>query len=280
MGTIAILGAGYIGKELSQELKNAELVRVDIRDIENVRSVLSAKKASVVINAAGKTGVPNVDWCESHLTETFDANTIGALNVAKVCADLGAHLIHLGSGCVFYGESPRPGGWREDDYANPESTYSRSKYAADLLLSRYPHVAIARLRMPVGSVPHPRNLITKLAAYKTVIDVGNSVTVLDDLVNVMRVMCEKRPSGVFHVVNPGVMRHRDLLSKYKEYVDPKHAFELVNEGTLMERGLIARSRSNCILSSERLNELGVSMRPIDEALTASMIAYSKALVSL
>ena len=128
-----------------------------------------------MINAAGKTGRPNVDWCESHQEETYRANVVGALTLAEACSEASVYLLHLGSGCIFYGPSPSPGGWLEDDHANPSAFYSRTKYAADLVLSRLPGVGIARLRMPIDEVPGQRNLITKLARYSEVIDVDSSL---------------------------------------------------------------------------------------------------------
>jgi hypothetical protein len=133
-----------------------------------------------------------------------------------VCAEAGAYLLHLGSGCIHYGEAPHEGGWQEDDFANPLSFYSRTKYAADLVLSQLPHVGVARLRMPIDDTPNERNLITKLASYDTVIDVANSVTVVDDLVEVVAALVARRATGVFHATNPGLMRHRDLLDLYRD----------------------------------------------------------------
>jgi dTDP-4-dehydrorhamnose reductase len=41
--------------------------------------VLDEVKPDVVINAAGKTGKPNVDWCEDHKEETLRSNDTGPL---------------------------------------------------------------------------------------------------------------------------------------------------------------------------------------------------------
>jgi dTDP-4-dehydrorhamnose reductase len=276
MKRIAILGAGMLGTRLASRLPGAELVRTDITDRASLQKVLAAFRPDAVVNAAGRTGTPNVDWCETHQVETYRANVVGALNVADVCAETESYLLHLGSGCVFYGASPHPDGWAEDDAANPSSFYSRTKYAADLILSQLPHVGVARLRMPIDDVPHPRNLITKLARYQRVVDVANSVTVVDDLINVVAILTERRAAGVFHVTNPGVMRHRDLLRSYRELVDANHSCEFITAEDLVSTGLAAKERSNAILASTRLRDLGISMRPIDEALRDTMEKYAKA----
>jgi dTDP-4-dehydrorhamnose reductase len=275
MDTI-VFGAGFLGPRLARELEGARLVSVDITDAAAVRAVLRDHRPAAVVNAAGKTGVPNVDWCETHQAETYRANVTGPLVLAEACAVSGAYLLHLGSGCVFYGDSPVPGGWREDDFANPVSFYSRTKYAADLVLSRLPHVGVARLRMPIDGTPGPRNLITKLAGYGEVIDVENSVTVVDDLIAAVRGLLARRAAGVFHVVNPGVMRHRDLLALYREIVDPGHRYDLIPEADLVARGLAAKPRSNCVLASPRLAALGIALRPVDVALRDAMTQYARA----
>jgi dTDP-4-dehydrorhamnose reductase len=273
---IGVLGAGFLGTRLSEQLEGARLLRVDIADRAAVLSAVKESGCTVVVNAAGKTGTPNVDWCETHQPETYRSNVIGALYAAEAAAAVGAYFLHLASGCIFYGPSPTPGGWLEEDYANPSAFYSRTKYAADMLLSRLPNVGIARLRMPIDDRPGSRNLITKLAAYKQVVDVENSVTVVEDLVHAVRELAKQRATGIFHLVNPGTMRHRDLLALYKELVDPAHSVELIGEAELVTRGLAAKARSNCILASPRLAEAGIRMRPIEVALRDAMTKYAAA----
>lgn len=276
MSKIVVFGPGFLGQRLARELPNAVLSRADITDRSAVVAALRETGATSVVNAAGKTGRPNVDWCESHQAETYRSNVVGALNLADACAETGAYLLHLASGCIFYGPSPSPGGWLEDDYANPSAFYSRTKYAADLVLSRLPNVGIARLRMPIDEVPGVRNLITKLSRYPEVIDVENSVTIVSDLVHVIGRLVEARAAGIFHVVNPGAMRHRDLLALYREIVDPTHRCTLIEEKDLVARGLAVKARSNCILQSPRLAALGIAMRPIDVALRDTMEKYARA----
>jgi dTDP-4-dehydrorhamnose reductase len=273
--TTVVFGPGYLGRRLAASLPDAVLSTADVTDAAAVRAAMVAHNATAAVNAAGKTGRPNVDWCETHQRETWRANVVGPLVIADVCADLGAYLLHIGSGCVFYGPSPAPGGWRETDHANPLSYYSKSKYAADLALSSVPHVGVARIRMPLDETPDPRNLITKLSGYRFVIDVENSVTVVDDFLHVARELVARRASGVFHVTNPGVMRHRDLLDAYRRHVDPSHAAEFIPAEELTARGLASAARSNCVLASDRLAALGVTMRPIADVLDGLVAEYAR-----
>lgn len=275
MSRVLVFGAGYLGRRLSRDLPNAVSSAADIADAPAVKTALAEHRPDVVVNAAGKTGKPNVDWCETHQSETYRSNVIGPLTLADVrrsrrpsrAPGLRVHLLRA---------LPSAGGFREDDFANPISFYSRTKYAADLVLSKLAHVAIARLRMPIDATPHPRNLITKLAGYPVVVDVENSATVVQDLVTAVARMVEVKPSGVFHVVNPGILRHRDLIALYRELVDPGHQAELVPAGDLLKRGLIQAARSNCLLASDRLADIGVQLRPMDVALRDAMEHYAQA----
>lgn len=271
---ILIFGNGYVGSRMAEQWPDAIVCKVRIDDKAGVLSAIDAIKPDAVVNAAGKAGTPNVDWCETHTQETTRSNTIGALVLAEACQERGVYFLHLGTGCVFYGPSPEPGGWKEEDFGNPAAFYTRTKYATDLILSRLPNVAIARFRMPIDYVPSPKNLINKLATYKQIIDVENSVTILEDLISVTRQIIEKRGTGIFHVVNEGTMRHRDLLALYRELVDPTHACEWISEQDLLSRGLALKKRSNNIMQNTRLRALGIQMRPIQIALRETMEKYA------
>jgi len=272
---ILILGKGWIGSRMAETWPNAVISDAWITDKASVLKLLDEHKPDAVVNAAGVVGVPNVDWCETHQVETTEGNTVLPIVIAEACQEKNIYLLHLGTGCVFYGPSPDHKGWKEDDAANPSAMYTRSKYAADLVLSRLPNTAIARLRMPIDHVPSQKNLIGKLASFKSVIDVENSVTILDDLVSACYQLIQKRGTGIFHCVNPGIMRHRDLLGLYEQYVDPNHKCEWIREEDLVARGLTAKKRSNNIMQSPRLAELGISMRPIDVALRDTMVKYAQ-----
>jgi 3,5-epimerase/4-reductase len=276
MPKILIIGGGYLGHRFLETLEDAALTDRWIETAGDVEEEIETHQPEHVLNCAGITGVPNIDWCESHQTETYKGNTVLPLLIAEVCQKKGVHMTHLGSGCIFYGPSPDPKGWKEDDFANPSAVYTRTKYAADLALSALPNVAIARLRMPVDSRPGPRNLIDKLVNYPNLISAENSVTVVDDLMGAVRRIMEVRAQGIFHVVNPGVMSHRDLIALYREMVDPGHTCEWIEEDDLMKKGLAIARRSNCILQSERLKEIGADMRPISIALRDTMEKYAKA----
>jgi dTDP-4-dehydrorhamnose reductase len=85
-----------------------------------------------VFNAAGVTGRPNVDWCESHKVETIRANVVGTLTLADVCKLNGLVLINYATGCIFEYDEKHPlgsgVGFKEEDTPNfAGSYYSKTK---------------------------------------------------------------------------------------------------------------------------------------------------------
>lgn len=274
---ILLCGRGYIGQRLFDAWKD-EVVWSDafINSKQDVLDEIAKYQPDVVLNAAGVRGKPNVDWCEDHQLETMRGNAILPMLIADACAEAGVYLLHMGSGCIFYGDSPHEdNAWREDDYGNPSAVYSRAKWAADLVLSTLPNVGIVRIRMPIDWMPSPNNMIDKLATYPKVIDVENSVTIIEDMIQVFHQLLEKKATGIFHVTNPGTMKHRELLDLYHELVDPNHTCEWIENDALVTQGLAKKGRSNNFLANNRLAEFGISMRPVKEALRDTMEKYAE-----
>ncbi len=273
---ILIFGKGYMGERCAQAWgEEAVLSDVHVRCVEDALNEIERVQPDVVFNAAGVKGKPNVDWCEDHQLETIRGNTMMPLLLADACQQAGVYMLHMGSGCIFYGDSHHEDrAWREQDFGNPVPVYSRSKWAADLVLSTLPNVGVARIRMPIDWMPAPGNLIDKLSAFAKVIDVENSVTIVDDMIDVFYQLLEKRAAGIFHVTNPGTMRHRQLIDLYRELVNPTHTCEWISNDELVTQGLAAKGRSNNFLASENLIKVGITMRPVEEALRDTMEKYA------
>lgn len=273
---ILIIGNGFIGSRCAEVWKDEAVVSDKIIETkQDVLDLLDKHKPDVVLNAAGVRGRPNVDWCETNQEETILGNTVLPIHIAEACQEKNIYLLHIGSGCIFYGESPDPKGWKESDFGNPIPVYSRAKWAADLVLSVLPNIGIARIRMPIDYIPSPTNMIDKLATYTKVIDVENSVTIVEDMINVFHQLLEKKAKGIFHVTNPGTLKHREIISLYEELVDPDHKNEWITNDELVEQGLATKGRSNNFLQSENLEKIGIKMRPIKEAMRDTMKKYSE-----
>lgn len=258
--TYLIFGAqGWIGGQLSTMLEKQghTVIKAQARleDREAVESEITAAKPDFVLNAAGKTGRPNVDWCEDHKQEVIRANIIGALTLADLCYKHGIHMTNFGTGCIYEYDAAHPMysgiGFTEKDKPNfAGSYYSETKIMLDRLLQDYPNVLNLRLRMPISDDLHPRSFVTKIIGYKKVVNVPNSMTILPDLLPIALKMSERRLIGVYNFVNPGTISHNEILDLYKKYIDPAftyHNFTVEEQSKILKAG-----RSNNELDASKL----------------------------
>ncbi|GAA0156643.1 hypothetical protein Leryth_027544 [Lithospermum erythrorhizon] len=235
-----------------------------------IESDIASSKPSHVFNAAGVTGRPNVDWCESHKVETIRANVVGTLSLADVCREKGLVLVNFATGCIFeYDEGHPLGsgiGFKEEDKPNfIGSFYSKTKAMVEDLLSNYENVCTLRVRMPItADLSNPRNFITKIARYEKVVNIPNSMTILDELLPVSIEMAKRNLTGVWNFTNPGVVSHNEILEMYKEYIDPTFTWKNFN---LEEQAkVIVAPRSNNELDATKLSREFPSILPIKESL--------------
>ncbi|XP_047339167.1 bifunctional dTDP-4-dehydrorhamnose 3,5-epimerase/dTDP-4-dehydrorhamnose reductase [Impatiens glandulifera] len=222
----------------------------------SLESDIASFNPTHVFNAAGVTGRPNVDWCESHKVETIRTNVVGTLSLADVCREKGLILINYATGCIFEFDEMHPLGsgigFKEEDVPNfIGSFYSKTKAMVEDLLRNYDNVCTLRVRMPISSdLTNPRNFITKITRYEKVVDIPNSMTILDELLPISIEMAKRNLTGIYNFTNPGVVSHNEILEMYKEYVDPSFTWK---NFTLEEQAkVIIAPRSNNELDATKL----------------------------
>jgi len=267
---VLIFGSrGYLGTYFKEVYPDAATPSVDIANASEVSQALDEFKPDVVINAAGKTGRPNVDWCEDHKLETVSSNVTGSLVLLNECAKRNIYWVQLGSGCIYSGDNDGKG-FSEDDPPNfAGSFYSRTKAWIDQILIEFPdQVLVLRLRMPFDGTNEPRNLITKIKKYERVLDVQNSITYIPDFMEAAKKLIEKKATGIFNMVNPGSISPYEIMEMYKEIVDQTHEFERM---TLEELPDVTKAgRSNCVLNSSKLQGEGIAMKPVKDAVEEAL----------
>jgi len=255
-----VFGAqGWIGGKLVALLKEkGHTVIVGMSRLENRESIeaeIITAKPDFVLNAAGKTGRPNVDWCEDHKQETIRSNLIGALTLADVCYKHGIHMTNFGTGCIYEYDEQHPMnsgiGFKEEETPNfDKSYYSKTKIMLDTLLQDYPNVLNLRLRMPISDDLNPRSFITKIIGYKRVVNIPNSMTILTDLLPISIEMTERKMTGVYNFVNPGVVSHNEILDLYKKFINNNFTYQ--NFSLEEQSKILKAGRSNNELDAHKL----------------------------
>lgn len=279
---IVILGSGYISQAYQIFFKEKEISYtvlsrsfLDYTDYNNLYNFLSQNRPSLLINAAGYTGNPNVDGCENHKEECYLANVELPSNIGKICKDLNISWGHVSSGCIYQGDNNWKYGYSE--YCPPNFTfkqencsyYSGTKALAEEILSFCDNVYIWRIRMPFNNIDHPKNYLSKILKYDKLINVTNSLTNLDDFVRVTyQLVKDKAFFGIYNICNPGRISTSDITEIMSNRW-PTKTFSFFESYKEFEK-VISAPRSNCVLNPSKLIKLGISLSEVHESVSLSI----------
>ncbi|VVB78727.1 RmlD substrate binding domain protein [uncultured archaeon] len=267
-----VFGAGFLGRRIAEQFDYRLVSKEEINplNLTALQSFLDREKSSIVINAIGKTGRPNIDWCETHKEETLESNVTVPINLSAECSKRGIYFVHIGSGCIYSGFPEH--GFTEKDTPNfyGPQFYAKTKIISELALAELPGL-ILRIRMPIDNRSHDRNLIDKLRKYSCLISEPNSMTTVPHALNIIKSLIERRKQGIYNLVNPGMISASDIMSMYKTIVDPSHNFSLMSLNELDSKTL--GKRSNCYLSTAKLASEGLELPEIHNAVEECLTGY-------
>ncbi|KAI1264917.1 NAD dependent epimerase/dehydratase [Xylariaceae sp. FL1019] len=264
--------AGMLEVLLKEQGKTVHATTLRMEDRQAVDAELQRYSPTHVINCAGCTGRPNVDWCEDHVEDTIRSNVIGTLNLTDCCFLRGIHCTALATGCIYQYDDDHPKGgpgYKEIDAPNfTDSFYSESKGHVEQIMKYYNNCLILRLRMPVSDDLHPRSFVTKISKYEHVVDIPNSNSILTDLLPALILMAEHKETGVYNFTNPGAISHNEVLHLFKEIVRP--SFTWKNFSVDDQAKVIKAGRSNCELDTKKLES---KLKEYDYHLPEIHVAY-------
>ena len=258
---ITLIGHGYIGGYIKKCFDEYDMKYHHISHKDSL-----PKDTKFIVNAAGFTGVPNVDACEIYRDECVQGNILFPIELEKRANAI--PILHISSGCVYTGY--KDGGWTEEDAPNftfnNASFYSACKGLEQELLMPYMNKSyLFRIRMPFGPDRTSKNLLTKFETYAKLIDFENSVTQIEELAKcVAHFIATRPPYGIYNVCNPGGITGKEIVK----------AMKLEKEWMTEEefKSITKAPRSNCVLSSKKLDKY-FTMKPAKFAVSDTVLRY-------
>jgi dTDP-4-dehydrorhamnose reductase len=151
IGANGQLGSDIVSWWSSQGVAVVPLTHAEIavEDIESVRSVIGEHRPDIVLNTAAFHNVPK---CEEDPARSHAVNGLGALNLARACASLGATVAYVSTDYVFDGARRRP--YLETDAPNPLNVYAATKLLGEYYTLNYaPRAFVFRVSGIYGRVP-------------------------------------------------------------------------------------------------------------------------------
>ena len=280
-------GSGYVGSayqrlftRLGVPFRNLARKEVDYTDAHRLADLLSETRVEFVINAAGYTGKPNVDACESDKAACLFGNAVLPGRLREACDKTNTPWGHVSSGCIYTGTRPDGGGFCEDDPPNFSfrtnhcSFYSGTKALGEEVLAGAENCYVWRLRIPFDEVDSPRNYLTKMMSYARLLDAVNSLSQLDEFVRATFECWQKRvPFGIYNVTNPGQVTTREVVDLIRASGVSRKDFQFfADEDEFMQ--LAAKTpRSNCVLDTTKLQSTGIAMTEVHDALEQALHSW-------
>lgn len=248
---ILLIGAsGCFGTELINVSKNFRKKiklyyfpskKLNILDIKNLKKKIEILKPNVIINSSAIVGI---NQCENLYHKAFSVNTIGALNLAKICKKKNIILVQTSTHAVFDGE--KKGFYLESDKPKPNNVYSGSKYLSEILVSsicykhyivRFPTLFGERNNNLSGFVDKVINSLKKNDTLKIASDKIDTPTYAKDAaIQLLNILLKKKPYGTYHLANKGKVSYFNFVKYIKAKLNSKSKLISVRDRYFVSEG--------------------------------------------
>ena len=194
-------------------------VKLDITDLEAVRSTVRENGVNAIVNCAAYT---NVDGAETNQELAEVLNAKAPKNLAVAMKEVGGLLVHISTDYVF-GKEPYNTPCKEDQKGTPTGVYGLTKLHGEqnILASGCNYIIIrtAWLYSEFGKnfVKTMLNLTATRPELKVVFDQVGTPTYAYDLAEAIAAILKKPQTGIYHYSNEGVCSWYDFTKMIAEY---------------------------------------------------------------
>ena len=195
---------------------------LDITDGMRVEEMIQNARPDIIIHAAALT---QADYCETHMAECWDVNVTATRFIIEAAKKTNAFLIYVSTDFIFDGKS---GPYVETDQPAPVNYYGCSKMVAEkAVMQSGLSWSIARTVLVYGnSASVSRSNIISWAAEKlqkgekirVVNDQYRTPTFTGDLAKGIRLIAEKKATGIFHLSGKDLLTPYDMAIATAEYL--------------------------------------------------------------
>lgn len=230
MKAVLIGANGQLGSDIfltkPEDIELIPLTRkdVDITDSNRLKEIITEIKPDSIINTAA---YHKTDECEENPEFSFKVNAIAVKDMANICREINAALLHISTDYVFSGGN-KSAPYTEEDTPNPVNTYGISKYAGEIFirnsLEKHYIIRVASLYGKAGASGKGGNFVYTMlkkgkegAAVKVINDMFMSPTyTMDVSKEIWRIIKEQMPYGIYHITNSGYCSWYEFAKKILE----------------------------------------------------------------
>jgi dTDP-4-dehydrorhamnose reductase len=284
MMRVAVIGStGQLGTDLVEVLEKSghylvfplSHAEIECTDTASVTRILASIRPQVVVNCAAFV---RVDEAENRREETFRVNALGALYVARTCAELNAVCVYISTDYVFGGAKGEP--YTEEDKPSPINVYGVSKLAGENRVAqtcpRFLIVRMASLFGKAGARGKGGNFVETVIAkavagerLKVVNDVRMSPTYAYDAAWALEKLLQRQATGVFHLANSGACSWYEFARGILDLSGLKADLRAVSSTKYPTKA--RRPKDSSLRSTRLYSQLKKNLRPWEEALKAYLV---------
>ncbi|MFH1671320.1 MAG: SDR family oxidoreductase [Candidatus Portnoybacteria bacterium] len=278
---ILITGSsGFLGKNLYRRLKKQYGIvgvdknksgftdySIDLSDAKETESVVKMVNPDVVIHTAA---LSNVDYCETHPKEAYNANVHTTENLINGLENKKAKFIFISSDYVYDGTE---GNFDEESKPNPLNYYGKTKLEAERIVEIYENYLILRPTVMFGLDEGGKNFFMQLfqnqkekKLMKVPVDQYSNPTYVNLLVGIIYESILKDLTGIFIATGPETINRYDFGLKISNVFDFDE--KLMLPVRTEDLGQAARRPLNCGTCSDKIKKaLKMEFPSLEESLT-------------
>lgn len=257
--------ASYVINYLQKAGETVLLYNQHLSIFDDIPFIIQEYNPDRIVCCVGRTygpGFTSIDYLEQKgkLYENLESNLMLPY---KIATSTDVPVLYFGTGCIYefdeHHNLETQVGFTEKDHPNfTGSSYSTVKMMTDNLMQSTKNVINARIRMPISLDEHDRDFVTKIMRYPKVINILNSMTILDDVIpRLLAITFEGKFFGTINAVNHGCIDHVSILEMFGR----RTSSYVVQSLEQQDKQLLSR-RSNNILDSSLFGDLCQTLQPL------------------
>ena len=264
---ILITGSsGFLDKNLYERLKRQNKIvgvdknkseftdyLIDLADTKETEGLIKIVTPDIIIHTAA---LSNVDYCETHREEAYNANIQVTKNLIDGLENQKAKFIFISSDYVYDGIR---GNFNEESKPNPLNYYGKTKLEAEEIVKRYKNYLIIRPTVMFGWDEGGKNFFMQLfqnqkekKLMKVPIDQYSNPTYVNLLVEIIYKSILKNLTGTFIATGPETINRYDFGLKISNVLDFDK--KLILPVKTKDLGQIAQRPLNCGTCSSKIKK--------------------------
>ena len=234
------------------EFNGVKSIKIDYNNYKTLEENIKSLEPDLIINAAAIT---NVDFCESNVILTYEANVQLAFDLAKIACKFNTKFLHISTDHLFDGVNEI---YFENDIPNPLNQYAKSKAEAEAkVLSIYKKSLIIRTNFfcwgPIYRKTFSENIVESLRNNQTLqlfSDVFYTPIEVSELIESILYLLNNNINGIYNISSSMKISKYDFGILIAKHFDLDH--NLIKSDSINNRKNLVLRPNNMSLSNQKI----------------------------